>query len=160
MASGWPPWSTSTRLPSSLSQVKEGSAARPVRKKPSFSLIWAKCTTGGRCPFSSGPKPCEGADWATWTVPSTSPSMPDLPGGAIECRSTRSLRLAGRSDRVLRLEPLGLQEAARHRGDQRRVERGKARELDADLVTQRRLPGCTVDGLARSIGAGRIALPI
>ncbi len=65
--------------------MKEGSAARPVRKKPSFSLIWAKCTTGGRCPFSSGPNPCEGADWATCTVPFTSPSMADLPGGAIEC---------------------------------------------------------------------------
>ncbi len=31
--------------------------ARAVRKKPSFSLIWAKCTAGGRWPFSSGPKP-------------------------------------------------------------------------------------------------------
>ena len=65
--------------------MKAGSGARPVRKKPSFSLIWAKWTAGGRWPFSSGPKPCEGADWQTCTVPSTSPSIADLPGGAIEC---------------------------------------------------------------------------
>ena len=85
MASGWPPWSTSTRLPESLAQSKAGSAARAVRKNPSFSLIWAKCTAAGICPFSSGPKPCDGADWQTCTVPATTPSIADLPAGAIEC---------------------------------------------------------------------------
>ncbi len=77
------------RRPLSLSQVNDGSAARPVRKKPSFSLIWAKCTAGGFCPFSSGPKPWEGADWQTCTVPSTTPSIADLPAGAIECFGCR-----------------------------------------------------------------------
>src|SRR5207245_10763165 len=43
-------------------------------------------------------------------------------------------RLAGRSDRVLRLEPRLPQEATRERGDQRRIEGGKARELDTDFV--------------------------
>src|SRR5437870_10998745 len=60
-----------------------------VRKKPSFSLIWAKCTAGGTWPFSSGPKPCDGADWQTCTVPATRLSMADLPGGAMECFATR-----------------------------------------------------------------------
>jgi hypothetical protein len=69
--------------------VKPGSAARPARKKPSISLICAKCTAGGACPFSSGPKLCDGADWQTWTVPATTPSMADLPGGATECRGVR-----------------------------------------------------------------------
>ena len=54
MAIGWPPWSTITFLPLSLSQVKALSGLRPVRKKPSFSLIWAKCTAGGFLPCSSG----------------------------------------------------------------------------------------------------------
>ncbi len=66
--------------------MKPGSGARPVRKNPSISLIWAKCTAGGVWPFSSGPKPCEGADWQTCTVPATTPSMADLPAGATECR--------------------------------------------------------------------------
>src|SRR5437870_10323418 len=60
-----------------------------VRKKPSFSLIWAKCTAGGAWPFSSGPKPCEGADWHTCTVPATTPSIADLPTGAFECLGCR-----------------------------------------------------------------------
>jgi len=68
----------------SLSQEKPGSATRPVRKKPSISLIWAKWTAGGVWPFSSGPKPCDGADWQTCTVPAATPSMADLPSGAIE----------------------------------------------------------------------------
>jgi hypothetical protein len=62
-----------------------GSGARPVRKNPSISLICAKCTAGGAWPFSSGPKPCDGADWQTCTVPATTPSMADLPSGAMEC---------------------------------------------------------------------------
>src|SRR5262249_10237558 len=126
MASGCPPWSTSTFLPLSLSQVNAGSGARPVRKKPSFSLIWAKCTAGGICPFSSGPKPCDGADWHTCTVPATTPSMADFPR---------------RRDRMARLEPLFLQEAAGDGGDQRRVEPGKAGELDVDLIAHLILPG-------------------
>ena len=69
-----------------MSQVKPGSGARPVRKNPSISLIWAKCATGGAWPRSSGPKPCDGADWQTSTVPATTPSMADLPAGATECR--------------------------------------------------------------------------
>jgi len=85
MASGWPPWSTRTFLPLSLSHANAGSGARPVRKKPSFSLIWAKWTAGGAWPFSSGPNPCEGADWATCAVPCRRPSIADLPGGAMEC---------------------------------------------------------------------------
>src|SRR5207245_9640350 len=48
-------------------------------------------------------------------------------------------RLAGRSDRVLRLEPRLPQEATRERGDQRRIEGGKARELDTDFVAHRDL---------------------
>ena len=120
MASGWPPWSTSTRLPLSLSQEKAGSGARPVRKNPSISLIWAKCTAGGAWPFSSGPKPWDGADWHTCTVPATTPSIADLPG---------------RRDGMLGSEPLLLEEAAGDRRDQRGVERGEAGELDADLVT-------------------------
>src|SRR5262249_26364846 len=59
------------------------------------------------------------------------------------CDDRLDARLAGRRDRVRWLESLGLQEAAGHRGDQRRVERGKTRELDLDLLTQRRLrPAC------------------
>ncbi len=85
MASGWPPWSTSTRLPFSLSQENVGSGARPVRKNPSISLIWAKCIAGGAWPFSRGPKPWDGADWHTCTVPATTPSIADFPSGAMEC---------------------------------------------------------------------------
>src|SRR3989442_8999623 len=48
-------------------------------------------------------------------------------------------RLAGGSDRVLRLEPRLPQEATRERGDQRRIEGGKARELDIDFVAHRDL---------------------
>ncbi len=88
IAMGWPPWSTITFLPLSLSQVKALSAWRPAMKKPSFSLIWAKWTAGGFWPFSSGAKPCEGADCVTWTEPSTTLAMPDLPGGDTECLPT------------------------------------------------------------------------
>ena len=69
--------------------MKPGSGTRPVRKKPSISLIWAKCTAGGAWPFSSEPNPCDGADWQTCTVPAATPSMADRPGGAIECRGVR-----------------------------------------------------------------------
>ena len=65
--------------------MKFGWGVRPVRKNPSFSLICAKCTADGRCPFSSGPKACDGADWHTCTLPSRSPSMADFPAGATEC---------------------------------------------------------------------------
>ena len=85
MAIGCPPWSTTTFRPFSLSQVNAGSALRPVRKKPSFSLIWAKCTAGGFLPCSSGVKPWLGADWATCTEPSSRPAMADLPGADTEC---------------------------------------------------------------------------
>ena len=102
-------------LPRSLFQAKLGSDARPVRKNPSISLIWAKCTTGGARPRSSGPNPCEGADWQTCTVPATTPSMADLPAGATECRSR---------------EPFCGEEADRDRRDQGRVESREARELD------------------------------
>ena len=53
------------------------------------------------------------------------------------CPSTQPVdrRLPGGGDRMLRREPFLLQEAAGDGGDQRRVERGEARELDADLVT-------------------------
>ena len=64
---------------------ERGSGARAVRKKPSISLIWAKWTAGGFWPFSSGPKPCDGADWPTCTVPFTSPSIEDVPAAATEC---------------------------------------------------------------------------
>jgi len=40
-------------------------------------------------PCSSGPKPCEGADCATCTVPSSSPAIADLPGGETECFGSR-----------------------------------------------------------------------
>ncbi len=73
-----------TPFPLSLSQVKLLSGLRPVRKKPSFSLICAKCSAGGVLPCSSGPKPCEGADCATCTVPSMRPAIADLPGGDTE----------------------------------------------------------------------------
>jgi hypothetical protein len=66
--------------------MKANSTARPVSQNPSISLIWAKCTTGGRRPRSSGPNPCDGADWHTSTVPATTPSMADFPAGATECR--------------------------------------------------------------------------
>ena len=85
MAIGWPPWSTMTFLPFSLSQVKAGSGLRPVRKKPSFSLIWAKCTAGGCLPCSSGVKPWLGADCATCTEPSSRPAIADFPGAETEC---------------------------------------------------------------------------
>ena len=48
--------------------------------------------------------------------------------------------LAGRRNRMLSRQPLLLQEAARHRGDQRRIECGKSGELDADLLVQRGPP--------------------
>ncbi len=85
MAIGWPPWSMITRLPLSLSHVKAASGLRPVRKKPSFSLIWAKCSAGGFLPCSSAMKPCDGADWATCTEPSATLAIPDLPGAETEC---------------------------------------------------------------------------
>jgi len=80
----------------SFAQVNAGSGRRAVRKKPSFSLIWAKWSTGGVRPFSSGPKPCEVPTGRTCTVP----------------RARRRSPSAGRRDRVPRLEALLLQEAA------------------------------------------------
>ena len=44
-------------------------------------------------------------------------------------------RSTGRGDRVHRLEPFLFEEAAGNGGDQRRIEGGKARELDADRIT-------------------------
>ena len=51
--------------------------------------------------------------------------MADLPGAETEC---------------LAVEPLLLQEAAGHGGDERRVEGGEAGELDADFLGQCCLP--------------------
>jgi hypothetical protein len=46
----------SSALPRSMSHVNAiASSAR--EKEASISLIWAKCNTGGACPFSSGPNP-------------------------------------------------------------------------------------------------------
>src|SRR5581483_3182629 len=89
MAMGCAPWSTITRLPLSLFHVNALSGLRPARKKPSFSLICAKCTAGGFLPCSRGPKPWDGADWPTCTDPSTSPAIADLPGAETECLGAR-----------------------------------------------------------------------
>src|SRR5437867_2501936 len=62
-----------------------------------------------------------------------------LGGGHRPAHVPLDRRLAGRSDRVLRLEPRLPQEATRERGDQRRIEGGKARELDTDFVAHRDL---------------------
>ena len=81
IASGWPALNITTSAPSSFFHAKSGSASRPVRKKPSISLICAKCTAGGVSPLSSGPKPWLSADCATCAEPSLSASIADMPGG-------------------------------------------------------------------------------
>ena len=81
MASGWPPPNSTTSAPSSLRQSKSASGSRPVRKKPSISLIWAKWTTPGASPLDSGPKAWLSADWTTWAEPSLSAAMAETPGG-------------------------------------------------------------------------------
>jgi len=40
-------------------------------------------------PFLERPEALRGADWQTCTVPSTTPSIADLPAGAIECFGCR-----------------------------------------------------------------------
>src|SRR5262249_39532619 len=52
-------------------------------------------------------------------------------------------RGAGRRHRVLRPQALLLEEAGGDRRDQRRVERGEAGELDADVVAHEDLPSAT-----------------
>ena len=81
MASGWPPPNNTTSAPSSLFQENSGSGSRPVRKKPSISLIWAKWTTPGSSPFDSGPKAWLSADCTTWAEPSFKAAMAETPGG-------------------------------------------------------------------------------
>ena len=61
--------------------MKSAWGSRPVTKKPSFSLIWAKWTAGGVSPFSSDVSPCDSADCTTWAEPSMSAAIADLPGG-------------------------------------------------------------------------------
>jgi hypothetical protein len=60
--------------------------------------------------------------------------------GTVE--ETRNGRRAGRGDAVAGSEPLALEEAAGEGGDERRIERRKACELDADFFAQRCLLGC------------------
>ena len=66
-------------------------------------------------------------------------------------------RLAGGRDRVLRLQALVVQEAARDGGNQRRVEGGEACELDADLVAHRKPPK---DQIVRSASSARISVSL
>src|SRR3546814_15460313 len=89
MAFGWPPLNITTSAPSSLRQEKSGSASRPVRKKPSISFTWAKCTAGGMRPSFSGVKAWLSADCTTWALPSRSSPMAETTGGATDPSGTR-----------------------------------------------------------------------
>ena len=57
-----------------------------MRKKPSFSLIWAKWSAGGVLPCSSSVKPWLGADCATCTEPSRRLAIAVCPAADTACR--------------------------------------------------------------------------
>ena len=69
--------------------MNAGSGARPVRKNPSISLIWAKCRAGGVSPRSSAEIAWDGADCATWAEPSLSASIAEAPGAEMLCSGSR-----------------------------------------------------------------------
>lgn len=83
-------WS-SPALVAGVLEHREGLAAVVDQHALALQPVPGEAGLGGgpALPFSSGPKPCDGADWQTWTVPVTTPSMADRPGGATECRGAR-----------------------------------------------------------------------
>jgi hypothetical protein len=86
--------------PSSFFHEKPGSAARPVRKKPSISLICAKCTDEGVSPLLSVVKPWLKADCTTCAEPSSSAASADTPGLATDHSGSRPSALRNPPDIV------------------------------------------------------------
>ena len=113
---------STTSAPSSLRQSKSGSGSRPVRKKPSISLIWAKWRTPDPRPATAARSPG---------------SAPTGRHGRCRPRGRRwptppAARPTNRPPALLGQEPAG------HGRDQRRVEGREQGELDVDTGHRRR----------------------
>src|SRR3990172_3728182 len=100
MACGCPPLKVTTSAPSRFFQVKAGSALRPVRKNPSISLTWAKCTAAGVSPLSSEAKPLLTSECTTAADPSFKAAIAETPGGEIDHAGSRPSALRNPPDMV------------------------------------------------------------
>ena len=68
----------------------ERGVGRPAGEEEAVLLVDLREVRSRRVwPFSSDPKPCEGADWQTCTLPSCSPAIAEVPAGAMECLPRR-----------------------------------------------------------------------